>query len=205
MSSCISMRCTFTDCAWLVELYSTWIWTNKFFHWGQRHCWHFFLFSWTTRAISKHLKIIGTCDLHKNDHVIYRWTASPFIFCDVGRVGSTDKNTPSIASKCKVGSTCVGRHLCLELYRRCTFIWAHTTHRVHSSEKLPFLIHEQTNCATEVETPLHLRYGGLLLNIINLWCRLHYEPFHSGWQCLWNQITLVLTSTSLKISMSYNM
>ncbi|CAK9876718.1 unnamed protein product [Sphagnum jensenii] len=48
------------------------------------------------------------------------------------------------------------------------------------SQKLPFLIHEQTNYATEVETPLHLRSGGLLLNIINSWCRLHYEPFHSG-------------------------
>lgn len=204
--SCISMRCIFTDCACIVELYSTWIWTNNFFHQGQRHCWHFFLFSWTKRAISKHLKIIGTCDLHKKDHVICRWrTASPLFFGDVGRVSSTDKNTPSIASKCKIGSTCVGRCLCLELYRRCTLIWAHTTHRVHSSEKLlPFLRHEQTNYATEVETPLHLRYSGLLLNIINSWCRLHYEPFHSGWQCLWNQITLVLTSTSLKISMSYN-
>lgn len=131
--SCISTRCIFTDCACLVELYSTWIWTNNFFHWGQRHCWHFFLFSWTTRVISKHLKIIDTCDLHKKDHAIYRWrTASPLFFCDVGRVSITDKNTPSIASKCKIGSTCVGRCLCLELYRRCTLIWAHTTHRVHS-------------------------------------------------------------------------
>ncbi len=113
----------YPTCAWLVELYSTWIWTNNFFNWGQRHCWHFFLFSWTTRAISKHLKIICTCDPHKKDHAIYRWrTASPLFFCDVGRVSSTDKNTPSIASECKIGSTCVGRHLCLELYRRCTLI-----------------------------------------------------------------------------------
>lgn len=144
----------------------------------------------------------------KKDHVIYRWrTASPLFFCDVGRISSTHKNTPSIASKCKIGSTCVGRRLCLELYRRCTLIWAHTTHRVHSVHLWETAFsHTWTNklCNRSLNTPASQVRWTILLNIINSRCRWHYEPFHSGWQCLWNQITLVLTSTSLKISMSYN-